>query len=155
LYPVGCCALVPHGLFLELGGFDAIYAPFFWEDVDLGYRGWRRGLRVLHVPEAVCHHEGSATLTERHDLAERERCYFRSRVLFHLRNIQEPGRRAGMLGAFTAYALFESRPERRRALVEALDTFSKVGRREPHGLSDSEILERVACASATPGQKWP
>ena len=39
-----------------------LYAPFFWEDVDLGYRAWRRGLASVHVPDAVCHHEGSATI---------------------------------------------------------------------------------------------
>ena len=70
LYPVGCCFLCPRAAFLDLQGYDDAFAPFFWEDVDLGYRAWARDLRTLHVPEAVCHHEGSATLKESRTLDE-------------------------------------------------------------------------------------
>ena len=52
LYPVGCCFLCRRQAFLALGGFDDVYAPFFWEDVDLGYRAWRSGLASVHVPGA-------------------------------------------------------------------------------------------------------
>ena len=64
-YPVGCCYLCRRAAFLGLGGYDDVFAPFFWEDVDLGYRAWRRGLASVHDPRAVCHHEGSATIGQR------------------------------------------------------------------------------------------
>ena len=146
LYPVGCCFLCPRAAYLDLGGFDDCYAPFFWEDVDLGYRAWQRGLRVLHVPEAVCHHEGSATLSEQRTLEERERIGFRNRVLFHLRNVQAPALRARCLGALTAFALFEARAERLAGLGEAVALFRKLGPRREQGLTDGEILDRVAGA---------
>lgn len=142
-YPVGCCFVCRRDAFVDLGGYDPLYAPFLWEDVDLGYRAWRRGLRTLHLPEAVCHHEGSATLGERHSLPERERVSFRNAVLFHLRNLQEPRRRAENLGAWAAYALLEPRGERQEGLAAALRRYREVGPRADGGLTDSEILARV------------
>jgi GT2 family glycosyltransferase len=143
LYPVGCCLLCPRALYLELGGYDELFAPFFWEDVDLGYRAWRRGLRIRHVPEAVCHHEGSATLSERYPLETRIRAEFRNRVLFHLRNLQSRERRAGQVGAWIAHALLDGRPERRQGLVEALERLGDLGPRGEAGLSDDEIVARA------------
>jgi GT2 family glycosyltransferase len=142
LYPVGCCYLCPRALFLDLGGYDDVYAPFLWEDVDLGYRAWRRGLRVVHQPGAACDHEGSATLAERHTLEERERIGFRNRVLFHLRNVQDPALRAENLGALVAFALFEPRRERLEGLKDALAVYSGPDTRTLVGLPDRELLER-------------
>ena len=142
LYPVGCCFLCRRADFLALDGYDDVYAPFLWEDVDLGYRAWRRGLATLHVPTAVCHHEGSATLSTERTLDERERMSFRNRALFHLRNLREPGRRAENLGAFAAHALFDGREQRTRGLAEAMELLALGGPREDGGLSDAEILER-------------
>jgi GT2 family glycosyltransferase len=142
LYPVGCCFLCPRELFLALGGYDDVYAPFLWEDVDLGYRAWRRGLATLHVPEAVCHHEGSATLSTERTLDERERMSFRNRVLFHLRNLEDPGLRAENLGAWAAHALFDGRAQRLKGLEEAMARFDRCGRREDRGASDARILAR-------------
>jgi GT2 family glycosyltransferase len=151
---VGCCVLCIRATFLDLGGYHEMYAPFFWEDVELGYRAWRRGLRVLHVPSASCRHEGSATLRETYEADERERFFFRNRVLFHLRNLQDPSRRLACLGALAALALFDDRVPRRRGLAEALERFSAAGASPHVGLSDSEILARVR-GGAAPGAPSP
>jgi GT2 family glycosyltransferase len=143
LYPVGCCYLCRRHEFLELGGYDDLYAPFFWEDVDLGYRAWRKGLMSLHVPEAVCHHEGSATIGGR-PMPERLRMWYRNWALFHLRNLQSPRLRAASLGAWAAHALFDERAPVREGLAEALRRFADAGRRPPEGLSDEDVLARVS-----------
>jgi GT2 family glycosyltransferase len=145
LYPVGCCFLCPRARFLELGGFADVFAPFFWEDVDLGWRAWRRGLKVIHVPETACDHEGSATLREHRGVQERERVEWRNRVLFHLRNLAEPELRAGLFGALAASALFEWRPAKRDGLAEALSRASEA-RAERDGLGDRAILARASGA---------
>jgi GT2 family glycosyltransferase len=110
--------------------------------VDLGYRAWRRGHRILHVPEAVCHHDGVPAPTDASP-AERERIAFRNRILFHLRNLQDPALRARALGACTAWALFDTAPERLLGLADALARYEASEPRLEDGLSDAEILERV------------
>ena len=46
--------------FLQAGGFDESYFAYL-EDVDLGWRLWSGGERVVFVPDAVVHHRSSAT----------------------------------------------------------------------------------------------
>lgn len=47
--------------FLELGGFDEMFSPVYWEDFDLSLRAWRRGWRVLYEPSSVVHHHRGST----------------------------------------------------------------------------------------------
>lgn len=42
--------------FLELGGFDPLFAPFYWEDIDLSYRAWRKGYKCIFEPAAQLDH---------------------------------------------------------------------------------------------------
>ena len=42
--------------FLELGGFDSIFAPFYWEDIDLSFRAWRKGYKCIFEPDAQADH---------------------------------------------------------------------------------------------------
>lgn len=143
LYPVGCCFLCRRQSFLDLGGYEEAFAPFFWEDVDLGYRAWRRGLATLHVPDAICLHEGSATLVETYSLQAREGTFFRNKVLFHLRSLSNPDLRAENMGAWAARALFEEREDWRQSLSAAIDAFARSGRPSEGGLEDGEILARA------------
>jgi GT2 family glycosyltransferase len=143
LYAVGCCFVCPRTAWDHLGGYDPVFAPFLWEDVDLSFRAWRHGLQVLHAPEAVCHHEGSATLREHRTLPERDRIHFRNRVLFHLRNLRDSGKRAEAFGALAAFALFDDHPPRLDGLREALATPGPAVPASAAGRGDEDaILER-------------
>lgn len=51
------------GKFLSLGGFDELFRPFYWEDVDLSMRAWRRGWRVLFEPSSLILHQESSTIS--------------------------------------------------------------------------------------------
>ncbi len=149
LYPVGCCVLCRREEFLRLGGFADVYAPFFFEDVELGFRAWRRGLEVRHVPEAIAHHEGSATLGERHSKEYRAEISFRNRVLFHLRNVEDPALRAENVGALLATALLEPEQPRLRGLASALERYAGLTAGGADGLSTEEILRRSSGAPAS------
>ncbi len=52
--------LVRRERFLRAGGFDPAYFAYY-EDVDLGWRLWASGQRVLAAPRAVVHHRSGAT----------------------------------------------------------------------------------------------
>ncbi len=64
LYPSGAVSAYDKKKFLELGGFDDIYAPFYWEDVDLGYRAWKMGWRTIYEPKSIAYHEHRATIKQ-------------------------------------------------------------------------------------------
>ena len=52
--------LIRRRSFLAAGGFDPLYFAYL-EDVDLGWRLWAGGERVVCAPEARVHHRSSAT----------------------------------------------------------------------------------------------
>ena len=60
LFACGGNLLIRRGSFLEAGGFDESYFAYL-EDVDLGWRLWSGGERVLFAPDAVVRHRSSAT----------------------------------------------------------------------------------------------
>lgn len=57
----GACACHREKL-MELGGFDPIFHPLYWEDIDLCYRAWKRGWKVLYDPNIVLYHKHRATI---------------------------------------------------------------------------------------------
>jgi GT2 family glycosyltransferase len=87
LYPCAAAVMLRRREFLALGGFDALFAPFYWEDVDLGYRMWRAGYEVLYEPRSrvLHHHPGSVRTTQ----SERRVRLFqdRNRFLFMWKNL--------------------------------------------------------------------
>jgi hypothetical protein len=58
LYGCGGATAWDRKRFLMLGGFDSLYFPGYWEDVDLSWRGWKRGWRCLYEPRSVVYHAG-------------------------------------------------------------------------------------------------
>jgi len=89
LYASGAAMAFRASTFRRLGGFDELYAPFYWEDTDLGYRAWKRGLRSVYEPTSVVAHKVSASMGEarvpQHHLMRR------NRHLFHWRHLTDPG----------------------------------------------------------------
>ena len=61
-FAVGGACLLRRDEFLERGGFDALFEPFYWEDVDLGLEAWRAGRRVLLVPASTFEHHHRGTI---------------------------------------------------------------------------------------------
>lgn len=59
----GACLLIRRTVFLELQGFDESYFMYF-EDVDLGYRIGKLGLRNVYEPAAVVVHTGAHSTQE-------------------------------------------------------------------------------------------
>ncbi len=73
----------------QLGGFDERLRPFYWEDVDLSLRAWRRGWRIHYEPRAVVYHRASRTIATRFSPAFIRRASERNRLLAHWKNLDE------------------------------------------------------------------
>jgi GT2 family glycosyltransferase/glycosyltransferase involved in cell wall biosynthesis len=64
-YCSGACLLLCNSDWKQLGGFDASYAPAYYEDTDLAFRIRAMGQKVYYQPEAlIVHHEGITSGTD-------------------------------------------------------------------------------------------
>ena len=79
--------LVDRERFLAIGGFDPLFHPFYYEDVDLGLCAWRRGWTCVVVPEARVTHGGSGTINRSFNHFRIAVIRKRNRVLFHCKNL--------------------------------------------------------------------
>ena len=83
----GGFSMVRRAMFETLGGFDEMFDPFYWEDVDLSLRARRRGWRLLHDAGAVVHHRHQATIMTRHSRDYVERMSWRNRFLMNWKHL--------------------------------------------------------------------
>ncbi len=71
----------------ELGGFDEIYKPFYWEDIDLSYRAWKRGYKIVWEPRSIVHHRHQATISTHFSQKYVDFISKRNQLLFIWKNI--------------------------------------------------------------------
>jgi len=57
----GGSAMFDRKKWLELEGFDKIYYPAYWEDIDLSFRAKKKGWQVLFEEKAVVNHNHEST----------------------------------------------------------------------------------------------
>ncbi|MCR4329717.1 MAG: glycosyltransferase [Candidatus Roizmanbacteria bacterium] len=62
LWPEGGSCLLKKDIFTILGGYDRMYSPFYWEDVDLGYRAWKNNYTILFMPSILVKHHHETTI---------------------------------------------------------------------------------------------
>jgi len=88
MFASGGSAMFDRRTFLEIGGFDRLHAPMYWEDVDISYRAWKRGLSVLYEPRSVVHHRVSSTMRNVNQRSVR-RMQQRNRLIYHWVNLHD------------------------------------------------------------------
>jgi len=91
VYAIGGFATYERAKLKELGGFNELLSPFHWEDVDLSYRAWKRGWKVLYEPRSRACHRVSATIHAHYEKRCVEETSLRNRLLFHWINLHSPG----------------------------------------------------------------
>ena len=60
LAPCGGAMMIRREVFWQAGGFDEDYVAYY-EDIDLGWRLWLLGHRILFIPGAIVHHRPHQT----------------------------------------------------------------------------------------------
>jgi GT2 family glycosyltransferase len=149
LYPNGGGMAFWRDKWQALGGFDPLYHPFYWEDVDLGYRAWGRGWRVLYEPASVVYHDQGSTMKRLHGAAHIELMSAKNAVLFTWRNLLDGRLFRRALASQARWAaddvLIGGLPHRTRALRRALGQLPQVCRarakeQRERVRSDEEIL---------------
>ncbi|MCK9532299.1 MAG: glycosyltransferase [Gammaproteobacteria bacterium] len=84
---LGCCFVCDRAKMLQLGGFDEIFSPFYWEDADLALRALRRGYQLAFEPECRVFHATSSTIATFRSKTRRRLVSIRNKFLFSWRHL--------------------------------------------------------------------
>lgn len=87
----GGASLVDRQKFQQLSGFDPVYAPFYWEDIDLAYRARKAGFICVFEPKSQVdhyHHEGA--IAKFHSPFFIKTVSYKNQFLFVWKNISDP-----------------------------------------------------------------
>ena len=82
----GGSALIDRDKFLEIGGFDRLFYPAYWEDIDLSFQARKRGWKILFEPQAVVDHNHESTNTSVFGQQKMQQMSWRNAKKFTLKN---------------------------------------------------------------------
>jgi len=132
IFATGGSTLYHRERFLQLGGFDPLFSPFGWEDVELSLRAWRAGLTVHYEPRSAVWHQFSSTIKPAFRQRQIGAIYERNRLLTHWLHLDTPLQIANHL-LFLSLSLLGhtllGRWERWNALRQALSRLGEVAKR--------------------------
>ena len=139
LWASGGSAIYRKTIWDKLSGFNEIYSPGYWEDIDLGWRAWRAGYKIIWQPEGQVIHEHESSfrkLNTDYVNALRQR----NELLFIWQNITEKSKVTGHRKFLLTYTL--KHPGYIKIIFSALAQSSRMIS-PTNGLSDSQILQAV------------
>jgi GT2 family glycosyltransferase len=87
LFACGGAFMVDRKRYLELGGFDTLYHPLYYEEIDLSYRALKRGWQVAYEPLSIAYHKVQATITRQEKRRQIGLISARNNYLFVWKNI--------------------------------------------------------------------
>ncbi len=85
----GGASIINKEKFINLGGFDPIYTPFYWEDIDLSYRAWRAGYQIFFDSKIMVKHHHQSTIVKYFPKKTIETVAYRNQLIFVWKNISD------------------------------------------------------------------
>jgi GT2 family glycosyltransferase len=141
----GSC-MIDREKFLDLHGFDQLYAPFYWEDIDLSYRAWKSGYDVLFNADILVEHHHQSTIGKYFDSKKVTSITFRNQLLFIWKNINTGSflsKHFGSLCILLAKQLLKGDTVYLAATFQALIRLpAALSSRSSYRISDTEILNK-------------
>lgn len=157
-FAVGGQSFFRRDLLNDLGSIDPLLWPMYHEDIELSYRAWKRGWRVVYAPDARCHHLGSQTSAKVFSAAQLRRLVRQNEHLIVWKNVTDPTLLLGhcFFLPFRLVIAMATRDwptlagvagaaSRWRAVITSRRTAKRHFR-----LSDREVLRRTSIASTNP-----
>jgi len=100
----GASMITRKKLFMELGGFDEMFFVSF-EDVDLGWRTWIKGYKVVINPKSIVYHHGGKThISIKNEIAFHG---FKNQLSMKITNFESTHRINSLLKFFFIFGLRE------------------------------------------------
>jgi GT2 family glycosyltransferase len=124
----------------KLGGYRQIYSPGYWEDIDLGWRAWKSGYKIIWAPEAKVIHDHESTFKTL-DQAKLNLIKQRNELLFTWQNISSPPLVNSHIWFLLRYSL--THPGYFKVIFAALSKIARARLIHQPVRSDIEILELV------------
>lgn len=107
VYLSGANALIDREKFLQLGGFNEMFSPFYVEDYELSMRAWRIGYQCKYEYRAVCRHKVSTTITTGNRKSFIRMIYNRNKWFLHAIHLS-PARRVTWMIQLIPEIFFQS-----------------------------------------------
>lgn len=86
----GGSSMIRRDIFLKLNGFDEIYSPFYWEDIDLSYRAKKMGFKTVFEKKSVVIHRHFEGAIKKHYSDEQVKTIaYRNQFIFVWKNITD------------------------------------------------------------------
>lgn len=74
----------------KLKGFDELYSPFYWEDIDLSYRALKSGYKIFFEPKSIVIHEHEkGSIKRKYKESEVKKIAYRNQFIFIWKNITD------------------------------------------------------------------
>lgn len=136
----GGSAVFRREIWEELGGFDEIYSPGYWEDIDIGWRAWKAGYFIIWEPAALVEHQHESTFGTL-DKKFVSRLKERNELIFNWKNITDLDLCRQHLGYLTRHTL--THPGYLKVILAALVTFPQAKKVSTSVRSDRAVLDLV------------
>ncbi len=136
----GGSAIFKKAIWDHLGGFDPIYSPGYWEDIDLGWRAWKSGYKIIWAPEPKVLHQHESTfknLNANFVATLKEVNEF----VFNWKNFTQLSYRLN----FLCYSIlrFAKHPGYIKILLAAIPKIRKISLTTPQVISDDQVFAKV------------
>ncbi len=86
----GGSSIIRREVFIDLGGFDELYNPFYWEDIDLSYRAQKSGYHIkFDSSRVVEHRHEEGAIKKNYNNHEIKKIAYRNQLIFVWKNITD------------------------------------------------------------------
>lgn len=86
----GGSSMIDREKYETLEGFDTVFSPFYWEDIDLSYRAKKAGFEIYFDEKIVVDHHHESTIGKYFQTRRVKNISFRNQFLFIWKNISTP-----------------------------------------------------------------
>lgn len=124
----------------ELNGLNEIYSPGYWEDIDIGWRAWKQGYKIIWEPnsQVVHQHQSSFKKLNQNQLALIKQ---RNELLFIWQNFTELKYLLSHLWFLISHSLIH--PGYLKVIWAAVKKFPQIKQTKTAEFSNQEILKII------------
>lgn len=140
LWPSGGSSVLRMSDVKSIGYYNEVYTPGYWEDIDLGWRIWKSGKKVLWTNKAVVIHEHETSFSKL-DQNYISTIKQRNELLWHWLNISDKKMKLDHVMFLIKYTI--AHPGYIRIIFNALLKLHSGTRPHIDTLSDREIFDQI------------